>query len=145
MIKPLLLLVTLTLLRFQQDVRVVTYSSGKAGSDRYESLSFWIKTNKRAYIRYAHGMDVDDVELNWAGSDTLDGGKGFRIRSPAPDTLNWVVVSKGNAITVADRWRKSRKEFRWENENGAGSADSTCSICAKDEKQAMAWLKKYFF
>jgi hypothetical protein len=145
MIKPILLLVTLSLFRIQQDVRVVTYSSGKADSDVYESLSFWIKTNQRAYIRYAHGKDAEDVELNWAGTDTLGGGKGFRIRLVSPDTLNWVVVSKGNAIVVGDHSGRYRKEYHWENENGAGSADSTCTICAKDEKQAMGWLKRYFF
>ena len=48
MIRPILLLITLSLFRVQQDVRVVTYSSGKADSDTYESLSFWIKTNQRA-------------------------------------------------------------------------------------------------
>jgi len=145
MIKPLLLLAALTLLRLQQDVRVVTYSSGNPDSARYESLSFWIKTNQRAYIRYVHGKDAEDIELSWAGQDTLDGRKGFRIHLPSPDTLNWIVVPMGNAILVGDRKGKYRKEYHWENENGAGSADSTCSICAKDEKQAMGWLKKYFF
>ena len=144
MIRPILLLVTLSLFRVQQDVRVVTYSSGKADSDTYESLSFWIKTNQRAYISYSHGKDAVDAALDWAGTDTLGGGKGFRIHLVSPDTLNWIVVPRGNAILVADRRGRFRKEYHWENESGAGSADSTCLICPKDEKQAMAWLKKYF-
>ena len=143
MIKPILLLAALTLLRVTQDVKVITYSNGKADSEDYESLSFWIKSNQRAYVRYTHGKDAEDIELGWIGKDTLNGQKGFRIRFPAPDTLNWVIVPRGYTIDVADPRGKYRKEFHWENENGTGS-DSTCSICAQDERQAMGWLRKFF-
>jgi hypothetical protein len=144
MIRPVLLLLTLTLLRIDQDVKVITYVAGAADSDGYESLSFWIKSDRRAYIRYAHGREAEDVELNWAGLDSLNGRKGLTVRFPAPDTLSWVVAPQGYTLNVSDRWGKYHKEFHWDNENG-GSADSICSICAHDEKQAMGWLRKYFF
>jgi hypothetical protein len=145
MIKPILLLVILTLFCNYQDVRVLTYSIGKADSAGYESLSFWIKSNQRAYIRYAHGRDAEDIELLWAGRDSLDGRRGFRVRCNAPDTLNWTIVPQEYSLIVADRRTKYRKEFHWENENGgATSADSVCDICAQNEQQAMGWLRKYF-
>jgi hypothetical protein len=144
MIKPILLLAILTLLRTDQDVKVITYSTGVADTDGYESLSFWIKSDHRAYVRYAHGGQADDVELSWDGLDSLNGRKGFRIRFPAPDTLSWVIAPHDYSLYVADRWGKYRREFHWENENGAAD-DSVCSICPQDEKQAMGWLRKYYF
>ena len=144
MIKSFFLLLTLILLRTDQDVKVITYSAGVTETGSYESLSFWIKSNHRAYVRYAHGMEAEDVELSWTGLDSLNGRKGFKVRFPAPDTLSWVIVPKGYNLNVSDRWGKTRKEYHWENEN-AGTGDSACSICAQDEKQAMSWLRKYFF
>ncbi len=144
MIKSILLLLTLTLLRIHQDVKVITYSTGVADTEGYESLSFWIKSNQRAYVRYSHGREGEDVELSWAGLDSLNGRKGFRVRFPAPDTLSWILAPRDYTLNVADRQGKYRKEFHWENENGA-DGDSVCSICAQDEKQAMSWLRKYFF
>ncbi len=142
MIKPILLLVILTLPYLHQDVRVLTYSAAGVDSSRYESLSFWIKSNQRAYIRYMHGRDAEDVELNWAGLDSLHGRKGFSVRFPAPDTVSWVVIPRENALDVTDRWGKYHKAYHWENENTA--PDSTCSLCAQNERQAMSWLQKYF-
>lgn len=142
MIRPILLLVALSFLRIHQDVKVITYSTGRADTDSYESLSFWIKGNRRAYVRYAHGRETEDVELSWAGLDSLNGRKGFRVRFPG--TLNWVVAPRDYILDVADREGKYRKVFHWENENGP-TGDSACSICAQDEKQAMSWIRRYFF
>ena len=141
MLKPFLLLLILTLCHYPQDVRVITYSNNRTNSKDYESLSFWIKTNQRAYIRYAHGAD-DEIDIGWAGPDSSGGKKGFRLKGPA-DTLSWVLTPQGNAIRITDR-RGRQKELHWENEGGV-SPDSTCTICAKNESQAMAWLQKYFF
>src|ERR1700761_5854323 len=99
MIKSIFLLLTFILLRTDQDVKVITYSTGRVDTDDYESLSFWIKSNQRAYVRYTHGKDADDIELGWVGRDTLNGQKGFRVRFPAPaDTLSWVIVPRGYTI-----------------------------------------------
>ena len=141
MLKTFLLLVILTLCRFPQDVRVITYSNGRTNSKDYESLAFWIKSNQRAYVRYARGTD-DEIDIGWGGPDSSGGKKGFRLKGPA-DTLSWVLIPQGNTIRITDR-RGRQKELRWENEGGA-SADSVCNICAKNESQAMAWLQKYFF
>ncbi|WP_431215650.1 hypothetical protein ACQ86N_13845 [Puia sp. P3] len=101
MLKTFLLPVILTLCRFPQDVRVVTYSNGRTSSKDYESLAFWIKSNQRAYVRYAHGTD-DEIDIGWGGPDSSGGKKGFRLRGPA-DTLNWVLIAQGNAIRLTDR------------------------------------------
>ena len=141
MLKTFLLLLAFTLYRFPQDVRVITYSNNRTSPKDYESLSFWIKTNQRAYIKYAHGAS-DEIDISWAGPDSSSGKKGFRLKGPA-DTLSWLLIPQGNAIRITDR-RGRQKELHWENENGA-SPDSACIICAKNESQAMAWLQKYFF
>lgn len=141
MIKSIFLFLTFILLRTDQDVKVITYSAGRADTEGYESLSFWIKSNQRAYVRYAHGREADDVELGWAGLG--NNRKGFLVRFPAPDTLAWIITPMDSTLNVADRRGKYRKEYHWENEN-AGSGDSVCSICAQNSKQAMSWLRKYF-
>ena len=144
MIKSILLLLTLILLRTDQDVKVITYSTGRVDKDGYESLSFWIKSNQRAYVSYARGREADDVELGWSGLDPQNNRKGFIVKFPAPDTLTWIITPMDSTLNVADRWGKCRKEFHWENEN-AGTGDSVCSICAQNSRQAMNWLRKYFF
>jgi hypothetical protein len=131
MIKSILLLLTLILLRTDQDVKVITYSTGRADKDGYESLSFWIKSNQRAYVSYARGREADDVELGWAGLDPQNNRKGFIVKFPAPDTLTWIITPMDSTLNVGDRWGKCRKEFHWENEN-MGSGDSVCSICAQN-------------
>jgi hypothetical protein len=143
MIKSIFLVLTLIILRTDQDVKVTTYSAGRTDTDTYESLSFWIKSNQRAYVRYARGRDAEDVELGWAGPDHQNDRKGFIVRFPAPDTLTWIITPMDSTLNVADRWGKYRKEFHWENEN-TGSGDSVCSICAQNSTQAMSWLRKYF-
>ncbi|HEY4291121.1 MAG TPA: hypothetical protein VGN00_28665 [Puia sp.] len=143
MIKPVFLLLTLILLRTDQDVKVITYSTGRTDTDGYESLSFWIKSNQRAYVRYAHGKEAEDIELGWAGPDRQNNRKGFIVRFPAPDTLTWIITPMDSTLHVADRWGKYGKAYHWENEN-AGTGDSVCSICAQSSKQAMSWLRKYF-
>ncbi len=145
MLKPILLLATLLLSRAVQDVKVITYSTGRPDTDSYRSLSFWIKSNQRAYIRYARGKDPEDIELRWAGIDTLDGQKGIRVLFPAPDTSRFFILPQGLCLTVIEGKKGTRKLYQWENENKEGS-DSTepCSICPRDEKQAASWLRTYF-
>ncbi|HEY4060901.1 MAG TPA: hypothetical protein VGM30_03325 [Puia sp.] len=127
----------------RQDVKVVTYSTGKADTEAYESLSFWIKDNQRAYIRYSHGKEVEDEELSWLGRDSLRGETGFKVRFPVPDTLSLYVIQKGYELKVTDRSGRYLHAFVWENENKPGQEG--CSICAQTEKEAMGMLQKYFF
>jgi hypothetical protein len=145
MMKHLLLLTTLTLLLFRQDVKVATWSTGSPDTNGYESLSFWIKDNQRAYIRYVHGKDPDDIELNWLGPDSLDGRRGFRVAFPAPGNRIVSILPNGSTLQVIDRNAAAfRKIFEWENENRSGDSTVTCPICARNALEAVGWLRKYF-
>ena len=62
----ILLSLTIGLLHSPMDAPVVTYSTGKINTKTYEGLSFWVKDNKRAYIRYAHGKDAEDLDMAYA-------------------------------------------------------------------------------
>jgi len=141
--KTFLLLVTLILSRSGQDVFVATWSTGTPDSDNYESLSFWIKDNKRAYIRYAHGKDAEGIDLKWLGTDSTPGARGFRISPPAPATTPLFIVPRGDSLHVFDGAHYDRS-FHWENENDSSGA-TPCTICAMSGKQAMGWLRRYFF
>jgi len=134
----------LFLLHPSQDVRVVTYSTGKINSNSYEGLSFWIKDNQRAYIRYAHGKDTEDLDLTWAGLVTLNEGKGFKAQFPAPDTNYFYIIPQGATLKIMDKSGRYNHLYSWENEGQSGDATVGCSICAKDEKEAMQLMQKYF-
>ncbi len=144
MMKPLLLLITLSLFHPGQDVKVATWSAGTSDTDGYESLSFWIKDNQRAYIRYAHGRESEDTELRWLGPDSLDGRRGFRAGFPAPVNRIFSIIPDGSSLQVIDKPALHQLSFHWENENGSGDSTATCSICAQSPAEAMGWLRKYF-
>lgn len=126
-----------------QDVRVLTYSSGKLNTNSYEGLSFWIKDNKKAYIRYAHGVDAEDLDLSWAGPFSFMEEKGFKAQFPAPDNNWFYIIPQATTLKVMDKSGKYLRFYSWENEAQPGDP-AGCSICAKDEKEAMELLRKYF-
>lgn len=134
----------LFLLHPSQDVRVVTYSTGKINTSNYEGLSFWIKDNQKAYIRYAQGKDTEDIDLTWAGPVTLKEGKGFKVQFPAPDTNCLYIIPQGLGLNIVDKIGKRQTFYSWENEGSPGDPGVGCSICARDAKEAMALLQKYF-
>ena len=142
MIKTFWVLTAFILWRAGQDVFVATWSTGTPDTDNYESLSFWIKDNKRAYIRYSHGKDAEGVDLNWLGTDSMRGARGFRISPPGAAAAPLVIVLNGDSLHVVGG-NHYAKSFHWENENGDGG--SSCSICAKSGSQAIGWLRRYFF
>jgi hypothetical protein len=142
MIKPVLLVSVLLFCGLDQDVKVATWSIGKPDTETYESLSFWIKENHRAYVRYARGRSEEDTELQWLGPDTA--GKGFRVSVPQSGACCWVIAPVAPGIQVIDRRTNSTKTFYWEDANPSGDTTSSCSICAQSEKQAQAWLNRYF-
>ena len=149
MIRSLLLLMTtLTLLHFSQDVKVATWSVGASDTDDYESLAFWIKDDQRAYIRYAHGKDSDDIQLTWLGPDSIAGRRGFRAGFPAPDNRTLFIAPDGDSLSVFFRRNNQqlyREKFHWENESGQDDSTAACDICAQSQKQATGWLRKYFW
>lgn len=144
MIKPVLLLSFLLLYGMRQDVKTATWSVGKPDTETYESLSFWIKENHRAYVRYAHGRSDDDIELQWLGTDELNGRKAFRVSVPQTGGCCWVIAPDSAGIQIMDRRTNSTRIFFWEDGNPAGDSTSSCAICALDEKEAQGWLRKYF-
>lgn len=149
MIKLALLSLTLFLLHAPEKVRVATYSNGKINTKEYKGLSFWIKDNKRAYIRYSSGNDNDgeDIDLTYLGTHLLNGEKSFKVRFPAPDSnAYFYITQKDYALKVSDRTGRQLDYFTWENESRT-ARDPTiiCSFCARDEKDAMDILDSYFF
>jgi len=128
---------------FQPDVRVVTYSRGKFDTPSYEALTFWIKDNKRAYIRYTKGKE-DDIDVVWQEKLLMKGEAAFRIKFPEPDNRNLYVIQNGNGLKVSDLDGKYLKFYSWENEDQLGDSTVKCPICVKDEKEGASLIKKYF-
>jgi hypothetical protein len=127
-----------------QDVKVATWSTGKPDTDNYESLAFWIKDEKRAYIRYDHGVSTDDIELAWLGPDSVAGRRGFKAGYPAPDNRRFFIAPAGDSVLLVTSGDHVKK-FYWENENAAGDSTGSCNICANSARQAFAWLRQYFW
>lgn len=140
--KPLILSFLLTVL-FQPDVRVVTYSRGKFDTASYEALTFWIKDDKRAYIRYTKGKE-DDIDVVWQEKLLMKGEPAFRIKFPEPDSRSLYIMQNGNGLKVSDQDGKYLKFYSWENEEQLGDSTVKCPICAKDEKEGASLIKKYF-
>jgi len=167
-IKSLFLLTALTLLHLGQDVRVATFSSGTPDTKGYESLAFWIKDNQRAYIRYVHGMESDDIELKWMGPDSIDGHRGLKAAFPEPGVSEpgvsepgsresgvgesgarartLFIAPAGDSLLVIDHNndQRYRKKFHWENESGSGDSAGSCSICTQNVKEAINLVRRYF-
>jgi hypothetical protein len=143
--KSFLLLAAFILSHAAQDVHVATWSTGKPDTGSYESLSFWIKGNQRAYIRYAHGKDAEDLDLTWLSTDSLPGIHGCRVSAPQAGASPLSILPQGTDLHVFDRSGHYDKTFHWENENGDPDSTARCSICARDSAQAMGWLRRYFF
>ncbi|HEY4336403.1 MAG TPA: hypothetical protein VGM89_10905, partial [Puia sp.] len=98
----------------------------------------------RAYVRYAHGSSEEDTELEWLGPDATPGHTGFKVSAPASGACCWVIAPDSIGIEVTDRRTNSTKTFHWEDANPSGDSTDNCAICAKNEKQAQAWLRRYF-
>jgi hypothetical protein len=145
MIKLMLLSLILILLHSFQDVRVATYSTGKISTKEYEGLSFWVKDEKRAYIRYAHGENTEDLDLTYLGPDSVNGEIGFKAQFPAPDSTCFFITPSGYALKVQDMSGKYLKWYAWEDERRSGDSTVDCSICPLDVKDAMRMMRTYFF
>ena len=144
MIKPFLSLLLLLLCGGNQDVRVATWFAGTPDTESYESLSFWIKEDHRAYVRYAHGTGEGDTELQWLGTDAAAGRWAFKVSEPKSGACCWVISPDSIGLKVTDRRTNSTKTFYWEDVNPSGDSTNYCSICPQSEKQALGWLRRYF-
>lgn len=127
---------------FAQDVKVATWSDGSTDSTNVESYAFWIKSGKRAYIRYLHGSESDDIELRWVGPGTENGRRGFWAAFPAPDKRT-VFFAPIDDSTLLIRTGGRNKKYHWDNENS--NPDSDCDICAESAAEATDWLRRYFW
>jgi hypothetical protein len=136
-------LLTILLLSFihRQDVKVATFTTGKPDTETFESLAFWIKDGKRAYIRYLHGKATDDIELRWLGPDSIAGRRGFKAAFPSPDNRTFFLTPIGDTLLVMTQNRE--RKFGWEDENAASGSD--CGICAASAREATGWLRQYFW
>ena len=140
------LFVVLILLAFTgiqaQDVKVATWSDGAADSTKVESYAFWIKSGKRAYIRYLHGSESDDVELRWVGPGTENGKRGFWAAFPAPDKRTIFITPADDSTLLIKAGARSKKYY-WVNENAGPQSD--CDICAESAAEATGWLRRFFW
>lgn len=125
-----------------QDVKVATWSDGASDSAKTESYAFWIKSGKRAYIRYQRGGESDDIELRWLGPGTENGRRGFWAAFPAPDKRT-VFFAPVDDSTLLIKAGGRNKKYYWENENANPNSD--CDICADDAAEATGWLRRYFW
>lgn len=125
-----------------QDVKVATWSAGTPDSTGFESYAFWIKSGKRAYIRYLHGGESDDIELRWVGPGTENGRRGFWAAFPAPDKRS-IFITPLDDSTLLIRTGNRNKKYRWEDENSSPGSD--CDICPDSAAEATGWLRRYFW
>ena len=142
MFKSVLLVSLLFLGWLEQDVKVATWTIGKPDTESYESLSFWIKDDHRAYVRYSRGKNEDDTELQWMGPGDAAGS--FRVSLPKSGACCWVITPDSVGIRVSNHRTKHTRTFYWEDPNPSGDTTNACPICAKTESQAQAWLRRYF-
>ncbi|HEV3411384.1 MAG TPA: hypothetical protein VG101_02855 [Puia sp.] len=125
-----------------QDVRVAVWSTGTPDTETYESFAFWIKSGKRAYIRYQHGTSPDDIELRWIGPGTVSSRRGFWAAFPVPDSRT-IFIAPIDDSTLLVSTHGHNKKYHWENENA--DRDSDCDICPDDATEATGWLRRYFW
>ncbi len=127
----------------QDDVMVASYFTGRPETPGYESLSFWTKDGKRAYIQYTYGKEARDLMVSWLGPDFLQGQHGFKIKIPNRP-VNFIIPD-GYILKFADKNGRLLKRFTWEHEELKNADDSlACTICPPDEKEAMQIVQKYF-
>lgn len=125
-----------------QDVKEAIWTTGAPDTETFESLAFWIKSDKRAYIRYTHGNSPDDIELRWLGPGTVAGRRGFWAAFPAPDKRT-IFIAPVNDSTLLVSSHGHGKKYAWENETA--NPDSDCDICAASATEATDWLRRYFW
>jgi hypothetical protein len=125
------------------DQQVSSYSTGKYGTSDYENISFWIKNGKRSDITYSFGARPKVIRLQFAGNITKDQDTIFKVRFP--NNLVLFIRSAGNDLIIADSNQNYRKIFKWEYEGPVNGIGTFCEPCATDEKQAISWMKQYYF
>ena len=127
---------------FQPDVKEAIWSAGTPGANDFESFAFWVKSDKRAYIRYQHDTSSDDIELRWLGPGTESSRRGFWAAFPRPGNRTIFITPINDSVLLITTHGGSRK-YRWVDENA--DPGSNCDICAASAAEATGWLRRYFW
>ncbi|WP_461101854.1 hypothetical protein [Spirosoma koreense] len=122
--------------------QVANYSYGKPGSDTYEEIGFWVRSNKPSDINYLYGKDRKETKLRYAGKGRLNGEAGFKVRFPNGLTL--YVVPKKADLLLSDLAGKYVRRFTWHYEGPVDGIGTFCQPCAPDQKAAMNLMRHYF-
>jgi len=125
-----------------KEERVATYSTGTYRTQSYEVFDFSIEGEETPKIAYAYGKNVKEVELTLLGADTLNGARCFKVQFPNGLALN--LIPTGLKLKVVDGKGKYSKIFEWEYEGPVNGIGTFCERCFSDDKEAMAFIKKYF-
>ena len=123
--------------------KVANYSFGKYGQKNYEHFSFAAENGKRSTVTYSYGKDAQEVEARYLDAKTIQGRKGFEIKLPNGLVL-FVIPTDNNLRVIAPRGNYN-KIFKWEYEGPVDGRGMTCAVCAENETEAMALIRKGYF
>lgn len=123
--------------------KVASYSTGTPNEDSYENLAFWSENGERSFISYSYGADRKEAKITYAGKGNYKGIDCFKIQFA--NKLILFVMANGNELQVANASGNYLKTFKWEYEGPVNGIGTFCNVCATDEKDAMALLKRDYF
>jgi len=121
--------------------RVAHYSTGRAGTARFEALGFWVRNGEPTGITYTFGSPAEVAELKYAGPEGWRKSPAFKVQFLTGRTL--YVVPQGLTLRVTDGARYS-KVFRWQYEGPVDGRGTACMTCAADAREAMRLIKEHF-
>src|SRR5215204_2429171 len=121
--------------------RVANYSTGRAGTARFESFGFWVRDGQPAAITYTFGSPAEVIELKYAGAESWRKAPAFKVQFVTGRTL--YVIPQWLTLRVTDGAKYSRV-FRWQYEGPRNGRGTACVPCAADEREAMQLIKAHF-
>lgn len=139
----LFIFLTVFALNTNGQTKVASYFIGKYGSTQYEHFSFTTDKGKAVNVVYAYGKLPKEIKLKYLGAKSEISGKFFTVRFPNGREL--LIQAKGLNIQVYAADGTYSKTFAWEYEGPVNGIGTFCDVCAEDEKEAMAILKKGYF
>jgi len=121
--------------------KVANYYTGTPGTANYQQYSFWVKANKPAEAMYTYGAERKQISITYAGKTNYNGQSGFKVNLPKGV---FYIIPAGADIKVVNATTKKTELFKWEYEGPVNGIGTYCDVCAQDEKEAVALLKKYY-
>ncbi|RZL34194.1 MAG: hypothetical protein EOP00_32030 [Pedobacter sp.] len=119
--------------------RVAGYSYGKPGTDNYEQLTFWTTDGERSKVYYTYGKDRKEVEVQYIGTEEINGSMCFKIQFANKFIL--FITPNVKKLLVSDVSSKYNKIFLWEYEGPVNGIGTYCDICVEDEDEAMKLIE----